>query len=93
MDCSVYNEAFANKISFYKMCACGIKITCRALLFIFKLRFLYTQFKFAMFNESIAFIFSVKICLAVKRNANNKFKCGRMGHGDEVLRFYKNCAI
>ena len=44
-------------------------------------------------NGSIAFIFSVKICLAVKRNANNKFKCGRMGHGDEVLRFYKNCAI
>ncbi len=44
-------------------------------------------------NGSIAFIFSVKLCLAVKRNANNKFKCGRMGHGDEVLRFYKNCAI
>ncbi len=44
-------------------------------------------------NGSIAFLFSVKICLAVKRNANNKFKCGRMGHGDEVLRFYKNCAI
>ncbi len=34
-----------------------------------------------------------KICLAVKRNENNKIKCGRMGHGDEVLRFYKNCAI
>ena len=31
-------------------------------------------------NGSIAFIFSVKICLAVKRNANSKFKCGRM-HG------------
>ena len=39
------------------------------------------------FNGSIAFIFSVKICLAVKRNANNKFKCGRMGHKDEVSGF------
>ena len=29
-----------------------------------------------MVNGSIAFIFSVKICLAVKRNANNKFNVG-----------------
>ena len=66
--------------------------TCFYLWSIVKVAVVNTK-TYSYINGSIAFIFSVKICLAVKRNANNKFKCGRMGHGDEVLRFYKNCAI